>query len=139
MNRFFLSEDQVAFNVIGHQSATANVAILSSALDKLALADKANLQGGLALIIKKTSEASKITALTVTHCDTVDGTFTAVEMADSNVTPIKEKLADVDQEKLFMLFGIREDLLKQYFKVSITLDTSEAVEVIGLVSKAYGE
>lgn len=139
MNRFFLSEDQVAFNVIGHQSATANTPIVSEALDKLSLADKANSQGGLALLIKKTSTASKITALTVTHCDTVDGNFVAVDMEDNNVSPLKEKLANVDQEKLFMLFGIKEDVLKQYFKISITVDTSEAIEVIGLVSKAYGE
>jgi hypothetical protein len=139
MNRFFLSEDQVAFNVIGHQSATLNTPVLSSAMDKLVLADGANSQGGLALLIKKTSEASIITALTITTCDTVDGDFAAVDFQDSNVSILKEKLADVDQEKLFMLFGIKQDVLKQYFKVSITIDTSEAIEVIGLVAKAYGE
>ena len=139
MNRFFLSEDQKAFGVIAHQTATANTAIVSSALDKTNLAKDANSQGGLAFVIKKTSTGSKITEVIVTTCETSNGTFAEVDFQDSNVSIFKEKLANMDQTELFFLLGIKQDVLKKYFKFSIKCDTAEAVEVIGLVAKNYGE
>lgn len=139
MNRFFISEDLVGFNVIAHQTATADTAIVSAALDKTALAKGSSVQGGLALLLKKTTDASRITEVLVTHCDTVGGTYTAVEMAKAEVSVLKEKLANIDQDQKFFLLGLKEDVLKKYFKVSIKCDTAEAVEVLGLVSKSYGE
>lgn len=132
---YYVSESLKAnIGIDGVSVNGAAVVTETAALDKLNL--KGSVQGPLVFLIKlsKTTDADAvISKLVVTHSDSATGTFEEIAVAEmaSYLNDENGTNVDITQSEKIKLIGIKEDLLKRYFKIAVTT-TSTAAAVLNL-------
>lgn len=132
---YFVSESLKAnIGIDGVSVNGAAVVTETAVLDKLNL--KGSAQGPLVFLTKlsKTTDTDAvISKLVVTHSDSATGTFEEIAVAEmvSYLNDENGTNVDITQSEKIKLIGIKEDLLKRYFKIAVTT-TSTAAAVLNL-------
>lgn len=122
----FLSEDLVVIPALNDQSLEADVKKESEVLDILNA-----LQKDIVILAKTNLEDGQELSFSISHCDTNDGDFVAL---DELVFKSSHKIASANK---VCLCGIKQDQLKRYVKIGVTTSEADKVADVNILALAY--